>query len=203
VHGWSHGMSRIWTLCFAFFFVNRYFMAVNIFPSTPTFRYVSGGVKAYLCPFNYFWGALMILAFRAIVFPPGASKVICFVGNKCFMLHLIDHVMSNFGSRAWNLLRSWERIHPPKMAIANLCLATLQTLLFGVYLEIYRERSLTRAFKLLSVLLKWIAFTFRSFSLILGRLNVFSYSKASSHPTDSISKQSKSITLHQHDMTFQ
>jgi hypothetical protein len=136
---------------------------------------------------NYCWGALTILAFRAIVFPSGASKVICFIGNKCFMLHLIDHVMSNFGSRAWNVLRSWERIDPPKMAIVNLWLATLQALLFGTYLEIYRERIFALALDFLSARVKSIGFTFRSLSAIMRRLDVFSYSTGPSHQTNETS----------------
>jgi hypothetical protein len=220
VHGWSHGMSATWTLCFILFFVNRYFMAVDIFtkmpsrwhwafvkcrlgivPSKHTFRYVSGGLIAYECPPNYFWGALTILAFRAMMFPSGASKVICFVGNKCFMLHLIDHVMSVFGNRAWNVLRSWERINPPKMAIINIWLATLQALLFGTYLEIYRERVFALALDFLSAQVKTIGFTLRSLSVIMKMFDVFSCSKAPSHQTNETSKQSKSITLRQHYIT--
>jgi hypothetical protein len=132
---------------------------------------VSRGLVAYVCPPNHFWGAFAILAFRTICCPSGVSKVICCIGNKCFMLHLIDNVTSIFGNQAWSVFRSWERINPPKLAIVNLCLVTLQTLSFGTYLETYREQIFTLAFELFLTTLKWISSIFQWFLILWGRVN--------------------------------
>jgi hypothetical protein len=191
VHGWLHGLFFTWLLFFVFFSINRYFMAFDIFeklprhwhwafvncrlgivPSRHTFFYVSGGLCAYVCPPNYLWGVFAILAMRSIYFPSSISKVICFTGNKCFMLHLIDCAMGNFGSRSWKVFRSWERIDPPKMAIVNIWLVTFQTLFLGTFLEIYRERILTFAFDLVSSISRWITFQLRPLLVVRRKVDL-------------------------------
>jgi hypothetical protein len=59
-------------------------------------------------------------------------------------------VLNIFGKKAWDMLRHWERVRPPTMAIVSLWLSIVQVLFLGVFFEIYRERIFVCVLKLFS-----------------------------------------------------
>jgi hypothetical protein len=191
VHGWSFGTVRTWFLFLFQFLALRYCTVGDIFRIIPTswrwvfvtFRFgimpweqrvcrVARPWAAYLCPGNYVAGAIAIYAFRTLSFPAGISRTICFVANKAFTLHLIECVLIIFGKKAWDMLRYWERVRPPTMAIVNLWLSTVQFLFLGVFFEIYRERIFVFVLKLLSSACEWFVLLLRSSAFVLKCKNV-------------------------------
>jgi hypothetical protein len=114
-----------------------------------------------VCPASYLCGAIAVYAFRTLYFPAGVSRVICFMANKGFTLHVLDRVMDVFGERSWNLFRPQERCSPPTLGLINLLISTGQLLFFGIFLEIYRDRLFTSGFELAAWAFKWIVAPFR------------------------------------------
>jgi hypothetical protein len=190
VHGWPFARVLTWLLFLANFVFLRYCSIGDIFlkisarwqwaffnfrfgivPGQHKIRYVVPNCSPYLCPANYVCGLLAVYASQTLCFPSGISKTICFIGNKSFMLHLFDQVFYLFGNKAWNILRYYERITPPTMAIINLCLSTIQFLFLGMFLEIYRERICVFVFESVSLALKRCAWPFRFFRFLPTWMN--------------------------------
>jgi hypothetical protein len=185
VYGWPIGTVLTWLLFLVNFLFLRYCSVGDIFlriparwqwafvnfrfgiiPGKNRVRHVAPHSANYLCPGNYVCGMLAVHAYRTMCFPSGISKTICFIGNKSFMLHLFDRLLTIFGNTAWNMLRYYERIRPPTMAILNLSLSTVQLLFLGIFLEIYRERIFVSAFELASLALRPCAFPLRLFRFL-------------------------------------
>jgi hypothetical protein len=136
VHGWPFGILITWILFWALFFFLRYCRVVDIFekisarwqwaflsfrltirPKPNKWLRMEKCCQPYLCPGNYLCGAIAVYAFRTLSFPSGISKTVCFVGNKVFVLHLLDSVTNCFGDTGGavspfalsKVLESWRK----------------------------------------------------------------------------------------------
>jgi hypothetical protein len=160
---------------FIVFAIDRSLMSIDIFNKIPirwhwacvTFRlhivhrrktyfYSSTGFVGYVCPINYFWGVVALYAFRTLSFPSGISKVICFLATKIFMIHLLDSLVWIYGHPLANLVRPRERITPPWKGNLNAGLVTMQSMSYGTFAEIYRDRVFMRFVDVMRCLLSWV-----------------------------------------------
>jgi hypothetical protein len=196
VHGWPFGTTWTLILFVVTFAVLRYCTMVDIFakitvkwpwafmtfrfgitPGPDGWRYITTPCPQCVCPGPYVCGVIAVYCCRTLSLPPGISKIACFLGNKSFMLHLLDSVMVCFGSRMWNSFRPSERISQPTRAIIGACLCTVQTFLLGIFLEVYRERLFTSAFALISWAMKSVASHSRLSSSMSRQMKSFRYPK--------------------------
>jgi hypothetical protein len=174
VHGWPFSCIVTWILFFAIFVIDRAFMATDIFTLVPaewhwavlTFRlhvllrrdkYIFSENRSvgYVCPLNYFWGAVALYAFQTLSFPASISKVICFLATKVFMIHFLDCAINVYGYDLIKLVRPSERVTPPSNGNINAGLVSIQALSYGVLAEIYRERAFIHVFNAIQSVLCW------------------------------------------------
>jgi hypothetical protein len=115
-------------------------------PDKTTYNFLSQDFVAYVCPLNYVWGIVALYSFRFINLPLGLSQCIVFLGNKVFMIHLLDGLSFYYPACFHNLMDPDERIGTPWLTTKNSLLTTVQFCMFGALLEIFRERLFNRLF---------------------------------------------------------
>jgi hypothetical protein len=185
IHGWPFRPVITWLFFLVVLAIDRSLMAIDIFDKIPirwhwafvTFRlhilhrrntyvYSPSGFIGYVCPVNYLWGVVALHAFRTLSFPPGTSKIICFLATKIFMIHLLDCLVSIYGHRLENLVRPKERVIPPWKGNLNAGLVTIQAMSYGALAEIYRDRVFMQFFDAMRWLLSCVVRPFSRFHLL-------------------------------------